>query len=171
MLIKTVKLHQAPGIHRFECKTSLKLKYCNLVHIFYMDSLDNLDIFCPYELCCSFSNHEKSSHNTVLDKFGHAYLCDSHTSQKLQHKHTFFVKCEAQVYHRKPGRKDGRTEGRKAENYVPPLFFEKAGDNNQVQYKIMHSRNRLLQNMKMTGRILASLKARNEGMFKYRRSK
>ena len=26
-------------------------------------------------------------------------------------------------------RKDGRTEGRKAENYVPPLFFEKAGDN------------------------------------------
>ena len=28
------------------------------------------------------------------------------------------------------GRKDGRTEGRNAENYVPPLFFEKAGDNN-----------------------------------------
>ena len=27
------------------------------------------------------------------------------------------------------GRKDGRREGRKAENYVPPLFFEKAGDN------------------------------------------
>ena len=25
------------------------------------------------------------------------------------------------------GRKDGRTEGRKAKNYVPPLFFEKAG--------------------------------------------
>ena len=25
------------------------------------------------------------------------------------------------------GRKDGRTEGRNAENYVPPLFFEKAG--------------------------------------------
>ena len=25
--------------------------------------------------------------------------------------------------------KDRRTEGRKAENYVPPLFFEKAGDN------------------------------------------
>ena len=23
---------------------------------------------------------------------------------------------------------DGRTEGRNAENYVPPLFFEKAGD-------------------------------------------
>ena len=23
---------------------------------------------------------------------------------------------------------EGRTEGRKAENYVPPLFFEKAGD-------------------------------------------
>ena len=35
---------------------------------------------------------------------------------------------------RTDGRKDGRTErrkdGRKAENYVPPLFFEKAGDNN-----------------------------------------
>ena len=38
---------------------------------------------------------------------------------------------------RKDGRKDGRTEGRtdrrtegrKAKNYVPPLFFEKAGDN------------------------------------------
>ena len=29
------------------------------------------------------------------------------------------------------GRKDGRTEGRKAENYVPPLFFEKAGDKNK----------------------------------------
>ena len=24
---------------------------------------------------------------------------------------------------------EGRTEGRKAENYVPPLFFEKVGDN------------------------------------------
>ena len=24
---------------------------------------------------------------------------------------------------------EGRTEGRKAKNYVPPLFFEKAGDN------------------------------------------
>ena len=23
---------------------------------------------------------------------------------------------------------EGRTEGRKAENYAPPLFFEKAGD-------------------------------------------
>ena len=31
---------------------------------------------------------------------------------------------------RKDGRKDRRTEGRNAENYVPPLFFEKAGDNN-----------------------------------------
>ena len=30
------------------------------------------------------------------------------------------------------GRKDGRTEGRRAENYVPPLFFEKAGDNKNV---------------------------------------
>ena len=28
------------------------------------------------------------------------------------------------------GKIEGRTEGRKAENYVPPLFFEKAGDNN-----------------------------------------
>ena len=28
------------------------------------------------------------------------------------------------------GRKDRRTEGRNAENYVPPVFFEKAGDNN-----------------------------------------
>ena len=27
------------------------------------------------------------------------------------------------------GRKDGRKDGRNAENYVPPLFFEKAGDN------------------------------------------
>ena len=27
-------------------------------------------------------------------------------------------------------RKDGRKDGRKAENYVPPLFFEKAGDDN-----------------------------------------
>ena len=27
-------------------------------------------------------------------------------------------------------RKDGKMEGGKAENYVPPLFFEKAGDNN-----------------------------------------
>ena len=33
------------------------------------------------------------------------------------------------------GRKDGRTEGRKAENYVPPLFFEKAGDNNYTCIK------------------------------------
>ena len=29
-------------------------------------------------------------------------------------------------------RKEGRTEGRKAENYVPPLFFEKAGDKKLV---------------------------------------
>ena len=77
-----------------------------------MDSLDNLDIFCPYDLCFSFSNHEKSSHNTILDVFGHVYLCDSHTSQKLQHKYTFFVKCAAQVYHRKPGRTNGRTPDR-----------------------------------------------------------
>ena len=111
MLIKTVKLHQAPSIHRFGCKTSRKLKNCNLVHILYMDSLDNLDIFCPYDLCFSFSNHEKSSHNTILDRFGHAYLCDSHTSQKLQHKHTFFVKCAAQVYHRKHARTDGQMDG------------------------------------------------------------
>ena len=117
MLIKTAKLHQAPGIHRFQCKTSLILKNCNIVHIFYMDSLDNLDIFCPYDLCCSFSNHEKSSHNTVLDSFGHAYLCDSHTSQKLQHKHTFFVKCAAQVYHRKPGRTHRRTDGRQLDSH------------------------------------------------------
>ena len=27
------------------------------------------------------------------------------------------------------GRKDGGTEGQKSKNYVPPLFFEKAGDN------------------------------------------
>ena len=32
------------------------------------------------------------------------------------------------------GRKDGRTEGRNAENYVPPLFFEKAGDNKNYIY-------------------------------------
>ena len=30
---------------------------------------------------------------------------------------------------RTEGEKDGHTEGRKAENYVPPLFPEKAGDN------------------------------------------
>ena len=30
------------------------------------------------------------------------------------------------------GRKDGRTEGRNAENYVPPLFFEKAGDKKNI---------------------------------------
>ena len=33
------------------------------------------------------------------------------------------------------GRKDGRTEGRNAENYVPPLFFEKAGDNKKLDPK------------------------------------
>ena len=77
-----------------------------------MDSLDNLDIFCQYDLCFSFSNHKKPSHNTILDGFGHVYLCDSHTSQKLQHKYTFFVKCAAQVYHRKPGRTHGRTPAR-----------------------------------------------------------
>ena len=27
------------------------------------------------------------------------------------------------------GRTDGQKEGRKAKNYVPPLFFEKTGDN------------------------------------------
>ena len=31
---------------------------------------------------------------------------------------------------RMDGRTDGRKDGRKAKNYVPPLFFEKAGDNN-----------------------------------------
>ena len=34
------------------------------------------------------------------------------------------------------GRKDGRKDGgRKAENYVPPLFFEKAGTNKMGQQK------------------------------------
>ena len=32
------------------------------------------------------------------------------------------------------GRKDGWKDGRNAENYVPPLFFEKAGDNNNFDY-------------------------------------
>ena len=37
------------------------------------------------------------------------------------------------------GRKDGRTEGRKAENYVPPLFFEKAGDKKSKSfYKVTY---------------------------------
>ena len=31
------------------------------------------------------------------------------------------------------GRTDRRTEGRKAENYVSLLFFEKAGDNNNSE--------------------------------------
>ena len=31
---------------------------------------------------------------------------------------------------RKDGRTEGREEGRNAEYYVPPLFFEKAGDKN-----------------------------------------
>ena len=30
---------------------------------------------------------------------------------------------------RTDGRTDGPAEGRNAKNYVPPLFFEKAGDN------------------------------------------
>ena len=94
-----------------------------------MDSLDNLDIFCPYDLCCSFSIHEKSTHNTILDRFGHAYLCDSHMSQKLQHKHTFFVKCAAQVYHRKHGRTDRRTDRRtnRPKPICHPNFFEVGG--------------------------------------------
>ena len=39
---------------------------------------------------------------------------------------------EGQTDGRTDGRKDGRTEGRNAKNYVPPLFFEKAGDKKQV---------------------------------------
>ena len=35
---------------------------------------------------------------------------------------------EGQKDGRTEGQKEGRTEGRKAKNYVPPLFFEKAGD-------------------------------------------
>ena len=34
------------------------------------------------------------------------------------------------------GRTDGRTEGRNAENYVPPLFFEKAGDKNFMSHNM-----------------------------------
>ena len=30
------------------------------------------------------------------------------------------------------------TEGRKAKNYAPPLFFEKAGDNKKIQYQARH---------------------------------
>ena len=33
------------------------------------------------------------------------------------------------------GRKDGRTDGRKAKNHVPLLFFEKAGDNKCLNFK------------------------------------
>ena len=46
---------------------------------------------------------------------------------------------------------DGRTEGRNAENYVPPLFFEKAGDNkctykNIVEYKRTVAMRRFFKN-------------------------
>ena len=34
---------------------------------------------------------------------------------------------------------EGRTEGRKAENYVPPLFFEKAGDKKDTLEKLKAS--------------------------------
>ena len=37
---------------------------------------------------------------------------------------------------RKDRRTEGRTEGRKAKNYVPPLFFEKAGDKNTPGCKL-----------------------------------
>ena len=41
--------------------------------------------------------------------------------------------CAHKVHRSLGGRKsEGRTEGRKAENYVPPLFSEKAGDNKPV---------------------------------------
>ena len=33
----------------------------------------------------------------------------------------------------KNGHLEGGLEGRKAENFVPPLFFEKAGDNKYPQ--------------------------------------
>ena len=38
---------------------------------------------------------------------------------------------------RTDGRKDGQKDGRNAENYVPPLFFEKAGDNNVFAFHYM----------------------------------
>ena len=36
------------------------------------------------------------------------------------------------------GRTDGRTEGRKAKNYVPLLFFEKAGDNKYTHRIVLY---------------------------------
>ena len=48
------------------------------------------------------------------------------------------------------GQKDGRTEGRNAENYVPPLFFEKAGDNNMS----LVVRNRLFAYAKTKAQII-----------------
>ena len=46
--------------------------------------------------------------------------------RKNRHKTVGGVARQGTYYIR---RTEGRTEGRNAENYVPPLFFEKAGDN------------------------------------------
>ena len=38
---------------------------------------------------------------------------------------------------------EGQTEGRNAENYVPPLFFEKAGDNKSQRVPLFFTFNPL----------------------------
>ena len=77
----------------------------------------------------------------------HAYLQTMvKTSVKFQKNQNKTVVGVAHKVHttiggRKDGRKDGRThgwtegrtEGREAKNYVPPLFFEKAGDKKSSQ--------------------------------------
>ena len=45
---------------------------------------------------------------------------------------------------RTEGQTDGRTEGWNAKNYVPPLFFEKAGDNNKSIQVIKPVKNMLV---------------------------
>ena len=48
---------------------------------------------------------------------------------------TYYIRgTEGRKDGRTDGRTDGRMEGRNAENYVPPLFFEKAGDNKTTDY-------------------------------------
>ena len=41
----------------------------------------------------------------------------------------YYMVTEGRKDSRTERRKDGHTEGLKAKNYAPPLFFEKAGDN------------------------------------------
>ena len=58
--------------------------------------------------------------------------------RKIRHKTVGGVAAQQGTYY--IGGTEGRTEGQKAKNYVPPLFFEKAGDKKKFHLNFQYAK-------------------------------